>query len=155
MRFRFLFLGKTRVEYLDRGFKDYLGRIQAYYPAEEVVLKAARVTDGQEEAIRDEDTRRLLAAIRPDEAFIHLDPRGRPLTSEDLAHWMKGRIEGGSKGIAIGLGGPVGLSDAAGRRADLRLQLSTLTLPHELCRLIVAEQIYRGLRILAGHPYHR
>ena len=155
MKFRFLFLGRTREKYLAEGIKDFLGRIRAYVPAEQVVLKAVKATDSLADAVRAEDTRRLLEAIKPTDTFVHLDPGGKEMTSERLAGWLQGRTNQGDKAIVFGLGGPLGLTDDAAKRADLRLCLSKLTLTHEMSRLLLLEQIYRCLRMNAGHPYHK
>ena len=64
-------------------------------------------------------------------------------------------MEDGTKQVAFGLGGPLGLDETAARRADLRLCLSRLTLTHEMSRLVLLEQIYRALRLNSGHPYHK
>ena len=77
------------------------------------------------------------------------------MTSRRLATWLKERQDQGAKAIAFGLGGPLGLTDDAAKRADLRLCLSRMTLTHEMCRLVLLEQIYRCLRMNAGHPYHK
>lgn len=155
MRLRFLFVGKTKSAYLAAGVQDYLHRIQPYVPSEEVVIKGVRARDERASEARGEETRRLLAALRPDELFVHLDPDGREFSSLGLARWLKNQMDGGAKAVAFGLGGPQGLDDTAAQRANLRLSLSKMTLTHEMCRLVLLEQVYRALRINAGHPYHK
>ncbi len=81
---------------------------------------------------------------------IALDERGEALTSRQFAALL-----GGHGDVAFLVGGPDGLGEAARRRAARTLQLSALTLPHELARLVLVEQVYRGLTILRGHAYHR
>ena len=155
MRFRFIFVGKTREKYLDTGIRDFLGRIKPYGPAEEVVVKAAKVREDRAEEVRSTDTARLLEAVRPDEVFVHLDPEGVEMSSDGLAAWIRDRMESGTRTVSFGLGGPLGLTDAAAARANLRLCLSRMTLTHEMCRLVLLEQVYRALRIIHGHPYHK
>ncbi len=155
MRFRFLFIGRTKSPYLEEGVRDFLKRIKPYVPCEEVVIKGVKARDDRVDEVRAEETGRLLAAVKPDELFVHLDPEGKELTSLGLAKWLKKQTDGGAKGMAFGLGGPLGLDDQAAKRADLRLCLSKMTLTHEMCRLLLLEQIYRALRINAGHPYHK
>jgi 23S rRNA (pseudouridine1915-N3)-methyltransferase len=96
-----------------------------------------------------EEGRRLLEAARG-EPRLACDPAGELLSSEDLARLL-GRF--GSPCFLIG--GPDGLSAEVTARCDRSLSLGPLTLPHELARLVLLEQIYRGLSILKGHPYHR
>lgn len=155
MRLRFIFVGQTRVNYLSEGVSDFLKRIKGYLPAEKTAVKGVKVRGQVPESVRAEDTRRLLAAIRPDDIFVHLDPNGREMTSLEFAGWIQDQMNGGRKSIAFGLGGPLGLDDTAAARANLRLCLTKMTLTHEMCRLILLEQVYRALRVNAGHPYHK
>ncbi len=155
MRFKFIFIGRTRSSYLAEGIKDYLKRINGYFPAEEITIKGVKVHDEKADEVRAEDAKRLLGVVRPDEVFVHLDPQGRDMDSEQLAAWIKGQIEQRSKVISFGLGGPLGLDRTVAKRANLRLKLSSLTLTHEMSRLVLLEQIYRTLRLNAGHPYHK
>ena len=155
MRLKFIFLGKTRSTYLAEGIKDFFKRIKPYVQAEEVVTRAVKVREDRAEAVQAEDTRRLLALVKPDELFVHLDPGGREMTSTQLAAWLKNQMDSGVGTICFGLGGPLGLDKTAAGRADLRLCLSRLTLTHEMSRLLLLEQIYRALRVNAGHPYHK
>jgi len=150
-----LFVGRTRSSYLAEGVKDYLGRLRAYLPAEEVIVRGAKARDDRAAEVRAQDTARLLGRLAPGEAFVHLDPEGREMTSLELADWLRGRMEDGTKQAAFGLGGPLGLDEGAARRADLRLCLSRLTLTHEMSRLVLLEQVYRALRLNSGHPYHK
>lgn len=155
MRLKFIFLGRTKEKYLATGIRDYLSRIEPYMPVEEILIKATKAADSQAATIRVDDTRKVLAAVRTDDVFVLLDPGGRELTSPELARWIKDKQEHGLKTIAFGLGGPQGLDESAAHRADLKLCLSRLTLTHEMSRLVLAEQVYRAVRIIAGHPYHK
>jgi len=132
-----------------------LKRIRNYAPAEITVVKGAKARDDRAEEVRSEDARRLLAAVKDEETFVNLDPDGLEMTSLELAHWLKTRMAQGVKTVAFGLGGPLGLDQTAAARADLRLCLSRMTLTHEMTRLVLLEQVYRALRIIAGHPYHK
>lgn len=88
-------------------------------------------------------------------ASIAFDERGASLTSAALAARVTAWRDGGRDGLAWVIGGPDGLDETVRERADLLLSFGALTLPHQLVRILVAEQIYRTLTILAGHPYHR
>ncbi|MBW2086906.1 MAG: 23S rRNA (pseudouridine(1915)-N(3))-methyltransferase RlmH, partial [Deltaproteobacteria bacterium] len=87
--------------------------------------------------------------------FVLLDPDGQAMTSLELAEWLKRQMDRGVKTVAFGLGGPLGLDRMAKGKADLCLSLSRLTLTHEMSRLVLLEQVYRALRLTAGHPYHK
>jgi 23S rRNA (pseudouridine1915-N3)-methyltransferase len=82
------------------------------------------------------------------------DLGGKNLTSEQFAERLRAVRDGGTRHLVVGIGPADGWSDAARKSAELRISLGSMTLPHELARLIVAEQLYRAVTILQGHPYH-
>jgi 23S rRNA (pseudouridine1915-N3)-methyltransferase len=86
--------------------------------------------------------------------LIALDSRGKLLTSEEFAAWIGVQRDQGQQSLIFAIGPPDGWSDAARARAALVLSFGRMTLPHQLMRLVLAEQIYRAFTILAGHPYH-
>lgn len=100
------------------------------------------------------DEERLLAEVRPEETTVIFDRRGEPISSAGLAQavadWRMARRD-----VALLIGGVAGFDEAARRQAQTVLSLSAMTFPHQLARVVVAEQIYRANAILAGHPYHR
>jgi 23S rRNA (pseudouridine1915-N3)-methyltransferase len=102
-----------------------------------------------------DEAQRLLKATRSADVTIALEERGRSLSSEAFAQWIAERRDGGAKTLALLIGGPDGHGEAALKPATLKLSLGTMTLPHGLARVVVAEQLYRAATILAGHPYHR
>jgi 23S rRNA (pseudouridine1915-N3)-methyltransferase len=93
-------------------------------------------------------------AARTAPKLILLDSRGRQLSSEEFADYIRETRDGGTQLAVIAIGPADGWSAEARGRAHLLLSLGRMTLPHELARAVVAEQIYRALTILAGHPYH-
>lgn len=97
----------------------------------------------------------LLAACPPGSAIIALDPRGRSLTSEAFAADLEKRRDGGTPALGFLIGGADGLAEEVRARADLLLAFGPATFPHQLVRVMLAEQVYRAVTILAGHPYHR
>ena len=96
----------------------------------------------------------MLAGIAPRMQVTALEPRGQQMSTEQLAKWLAARLADG-RDLALLVGGPDGLDPACLARADASWSLSALTFPHGLVRVIVAEQLYRGLSLLKGHPYHR
>jgi 23S rRNA (pseudouridine1915-N3)-methyltransferase len=85
---------------------------------------------------------------------VLLDSRGRTMSSEAFAGWLGARRDDGSQHVVFAIGPASGWSDAARKRAQLLLSLGPMTLAHALARLVMAEQIYRAVTILTGHPYH-
>jgi 23S rRNA (pseudouridine1915-N3)-methyltransferase len=86
--------------------------------------------------------------------LVLLDSRGEALSSEQLAKWLGVRRDSGQQVIVFAIGPANGWSDQAPRQAQTVLSLGPMTLPHELARLVLTEQLYRAFTILAGHPYH-
>lgn len=102
-----------------------------------------------------EETGKLLAAIPKGARLIALDSRGRNLTSEDFAARLAAMRDGGAPAAAFLLGGAEGLTKEATAGADLTISYGAATFPHQIVRILLAEQIYRAITILSGHPYHR
>ncbi len=89
------------------------------------------------------------------QALFLLDERGRNLSSEDFAGRIGALRDGGRKGLVLAIGGPDGHDPALAAEADLLVSFGAMTWPHQLARVMLAEQLYRAATILAGHPYHR
>jgi 23S rRNA (pseudouridine1915-N3)-methyltransferase len=96
----------------------------------------------------------MLSAVDPQDYVVALEVTGASMTTEALSAWLSLRLREG-RPLAMLIGGPDGLAPECRQRADQSWSLSPLTLPHALVRVVVAEQIYRAMSILAGHPYHR
>ncbi|MGH6735336.1 MAG: 23S rRNA (pseudouridine(1915)-N(3))-methyltransferase RlmH [Methyloceanibacter sp.] len=97
----------------------------------------------------------LLGKVPPSHKVICLDREGDKLSSEAFAAALAKLRDGGAPGVAFLIGGPDGHGREVVERSDRTLSLGPMTLPHGLARIVVAEQIYRAMTILAGHPYHR
>jgi 23S rRNA (pseudouridine1915-N3)-methyltransferase len=102
-----------------------------------------------------DEAQRLLKAAGAADVRVALDEGGRALSSEAFARWLAARRDGGTRELAFLIGGPDGHGDAALDAATLKLSLGPMTLPHGLARIVLAEQLYRAMTILSGHPYHR
>ena len=97
----------------------------------------------------------LVAKVPAGHKLVCLDEKGEALSSESFARAIASYRDGGAAGIAFVIGGADGLAPGLLAKADKRLSLGALSLPHGLARIVLAEQIYRAATILAGHPYHR
>jgi len=139
------------VHYIARA--EALGRSLGLSPLSTVELSEAKDADAKARRAAEADA--LLAKVPPHHTLICLDPAGKALSSEGLAGFLGQARDGGAAGLAFLVGGPDGLGAAALERADLSLSLGAMTLPHGLARIVLAEQLYRAMTILAGHPYHR
>jgi 23S rRNA (pseudouridine1915-N3)-methyltransferase len=137
--------------YLSRA--EALGRNLGMTPSGSVEVPEAKA--GTTEARCAAEAGALLAKVPPSHKFICLDRTGDQLSSEAFARLLAKFRDGGLVGLVFLIGGADGLAPEALAKADQVLSLGSLTLPHGLARIVLAEQIYRALTILSGHPYHR
>ncbi len=152
MRLTLLAVGRLRPSYRSAA-DEYLLRLRRVGELREVeVREAARA--GPPPVQRREEAKSLRAALPAGALTIALDLRGEGWSSEGLAHRLEGWRDGGRSPTFI-IGGAVGLEDALLERAHHRWSLGPLTLPHELARVVVVEQVYRAFTILRGEPYHK
>ncbi|MGH9758320.1 MAG: 23S rRNA (pseudouridine(1915)-N(3))-methyltransferase RlmH [Candidatus Acidiferrales bacterium] len=141
MKIRLILLGKMRREETRVLFEDYAGRIRRYAEVE-----VSELRDAGPAALRK-------LKIEPGAAVILLDAGGKQYESREFAEWLGERRDRGTRELVFLCGDAGGFPDELRDRAREKLSLSTLTMPHEFARVILAEQIYRGFAILAGHPY--
>lgn len=154
MRITIVAVGKLKEPYWRDAAAEYLKRLGPYATVR-IVEVADRDLARGEDLVRSteaEDVRRAL----PDGAHVvALDAAGRTLSSEAFAEWMAGCGLDGRSHLAFVIGGSAGLAPELLARADERISLGTMTLPHQLARVVLLEQVYRGFRIARGEPYHR
>ena len=135
---------RTKSEATDRLLEDYIERTTRYAPCESQLFES-------EAALVD------WLARQPGRApayTILLDSRGQQFSSEELAERLRRLRDEGTQRLVLAIGPADGWSAEARKRADLVLSLGRITLPHQLARVVLAEQVYRAFTILAGHPYH-
>ena len=155
MKITLLTVGKTASAFVAAGLDEYSERLRHYVPFNIQCVGNSRTTralptDRQKVA----EGQALLAAIEPADYVALLDEHGTERTSADFAVWLRKRLAGGRKRLVLVVGGPYGFSDDVFQRADEKVALSKMTFPHDLVRLIFAEQLYRAFTILHGEPYH-
>lgn len=155
MRARLISVGERMPGWVAEGFAEYAKRLSRELPLELVELRLGDRGKGRDlgRALEDEGAA-MLAAIPRGSHVVALDGRGKTWSSEELAAQL-GQWRMGGRDLVFLVGGPDGLAAAALARADQRFSLGTLTLPHMLVRLILAEQLYRAVSVLSNHPYHR
>ena len=141
--------------WINAGYDDYARRMPSDLPLVLNELKPAHRVAGEDGVrARQLEAERILAALPPGSVPVVLDERGAQPTTRELAAWLQGWMaEGVSPAFVIG--GADGLDDSVKARAGKLLGLSKLTLPHALARVMLAEQLYRAVCIIKGHPYHR
>jgi 23S rRNA (pseudouridine1915-N3)-methyltransferase len=135
---------------------EFERRARRYFPLEVVEVKEESASRGRTaQQVMLEEGKRLLARVPTGAELVALDRKGAAWSSEQLARYLDELAIRASLGAAFVIGGAFGLSDEVLTRADHRLSLSMLTFPHELARLMMAEQLYRAGTILRGEPYHK
>lgn len=155
MKIRILAIGSDRSRLFEPAIEEYLGRIRRVVPLTVEELSPARKGGQDPGRARELEGRALLARLRPGEMAVALDERGIELDSRGFAERVLAQAMNHGRDLAFLIGGAEGHADEVRQRADLVLALSRLTLAHRLARLVLAEQIYRGLSILRGEPYHK
>jgi 23S rRNA (pseudouridine1915-N3)-methyltransferase len=129
------------------------GRSLGFRPVEVVEIRESRDRDTDRRIT--EEGIALATAVPEGATIVVLDLHGRNLGSGELATLLRGWQEGGRPAAALLIGGPDGLAGSLRDRAELRLAFGAATWPHQLVRIMLLEQLYRAMTILAGHPYHR
>ena len=158
MKISIVCAGKLKETYLRDGIAEYEKRLRPYADLRTIEIAEERMKDHSSAAEKAEILRRegerLLAQVPKDAYLIVLDVGGTAYSSEELAAKLDGLALAGQSHAAFLIGGPFGLSDEVRRTAGLRLSFSHFTLPHQLIRLFLMEQIYRAFKISRGEPYH-
>jgi len=155
MKCRLIAAGTRLPNWVNSGFAEYQRRLRTPLILElhEISVAARRAGESPARAVQREGVN-MLAAIGEDDYVMALEIAGKSMSTEQLSAWLAERLREG-RPLAFLIGGPDGLAPQCLDRADRSWSLSPLTLPHALARVVVAEQIYRAMTLLAGHPYHR
>jgi 23S rRNA (pseudouridine1915-N3)-methyltransferase len=148
-------VGQRMPNWVVEGYQDYARRLPPHCSLHLVeVASARRSKKGNPSRWRQEESHRLLAAIPNHSRVIACDEKGEAWTTKEVAMRLQAWMHAGQD-VALLIGGPDGLAPVCLERATHRWSFSSLTLPHGLVRVILAEQIYRAFSLLNHHPYHR
>ncbi len=155
MKCRLIAAGTRLPDWVNRGFHEYQKRLRTplLLELQEISVATRRPGENPQRAILKEGAD-MIAAIRPGDYVVALEIHAKSMTTEQLSVWLSERMRDG-RSLALLIGGPDGLAPQCRDRADQSWSLSPLTLPHGLVRVVVAEQLYRAVSLLSGHPYHR
>ena len=156
---RLVACGKVKEPWMRDGIAEYAKRIRPYEKLDLVEVRDEKAPESNSEAentaVKQAEGQRILKQISDSEYVILLDLAGTPMDSVKLAQKTDACHTTGKSTITFVIGGSLGVSEELIRRADLRWKLSDNTFPHQLCRILVLEQIYRSFRILNHEPYHK
>lgn len=154
LQLRILMVGKTERGFAQDGMTYYLERLRPFADVEIVAVRAAAHSGRDAGQAVEKESAALLARLRPGDPLILLDERGREMDTPAFSTWLT-RLGGEAQGVlSFAIGGAYGVGEPVRRRATATLALSRMTLPHQLVRVVLLEQLYRGLSLAAGHGYH-
>ncbi|MDK2846671.1 MAG: rRNA (pseudouridine1915-N3)-methyltransferase [Desulfuromonadales bacterium] len=154
MKLCLLCVGRLSIGYLREGAADFEARLRRYAPLRIVELKEEKGGKNDPVFIRRQEGRRILDRIPQGAFVVALDERGRSMSSEALAGMLERHMLDSTPELTLIIGGAYGLSDEVKQRAELLLSLSDMTLTHQMARLLLLEQLYRGFTIVRNEPYH-
>ena len=147
-------VGKPRHAGLADAIRDYESRAARYWPLDVVEVKEESGRSTSPALVREREAERLVARLPADARVVACDPGGEMMDSGTFAAWIIAQRDM-AQSVAFVIGGAHGLGDAVRHRAARKLSLAPWTLPHELARLVLAEQLYRAGTIARGEPYHK
>ncbi|WP_150285310.1 23S rRNA (pseudouridine(1915)-N(3))-methyltransferase RlmH [Rummeliibacillus sp. TYF-LIM-RU47] len=152
-------VGKLKEKYLKMGIEEYVKRLNGYTKMEIVEVPDEKapeqLSDAEMEMVKKKEGERILAKLTPDHYVIALAINGKTRSSEELSKDIESLMTYGQSKIAFVIGGSLGLHDDVLSRANDKLSFGKMTLPHQLMKLVLVEQVYRSFRIMKGEPYHK
>jgi 23S rRNA (pseudouridine1915-N3)-methyltransferase len=155
MKIHFWSVGKKHEPYVKAGIEDFTGRISKYYPVLWTIIPVPKNAGMLSEMdLKKKEGETILEWLDSGDYLVALDERGKSFSSEGLAKFMQARANESVKKLVFLIGGAYGIDDAVLKRANHKWSLSDLTFPHQLVRLILAEQVYRACTIIRNEKYH-
>lgn len=155
MKIHFWSIGKNNEPYVKTGVEDFTKRIANYYPVQWTIIPMPKNSGMMSELdLKKKEGEMILNFLSKDDYLVALDEKGKQLSSEGLAEFIQKRANESTKNLVFLIGGAFGLDDAVLKRANYKWSLSQLVFPHQLVRLILAEQVYRACSINRNEKYH-
>lgn len=159
MKITVLCVGKIKEKYFTLGIDEYAKRLSRYCKLEIIEVPDEKTPDNASEneelQIKAKEGDKLLRYIKDNAYVIALAIEGKMLTSEELSEKMEQLGINGDSNVVFVIGGSLGLNKRILDRADYKLSFSKMTFPHQMMRMVLLEQVYRGYRIMKGEPYHK
>ncbi|EGO8522525.1 23S rRNA (pseudouridine(1915)-N(3))-methyltransferase RlmH [Enterococcus faecalis] len=159
MKIKLVTVGKLKEKYLIQGINEYLKRLNSYAKMEIIEVpdeKAPeKLSDAEMLQVKEKEGQRILGKINDNEYVFVLAINGKQLSSEEFSKEIEQLGISGKSNLTFVIGGSLGLSDSVLQRSNKQISFGRLTYPHQLMRLVLVEQIYRGFRIMKGEPYHK
>ncbi len=155
MKLQFWSVGKAHEAYVKEGVDMFTKRLQHYFVTEWLLIPPPRnAGPASPETLRQKEGENILSLLKKEDYLVLLDERGKLLNSEGLASLVQARANESTKQIVFLIGGAYGVDKTVAQRAQFTWSLSPLVFPHQLVRLVLAEQVYRACTILRNEKYH-
>lgn len=155
MKISFWSVGKANEAYVKEGVEEFTRRISRYFKVEWNIIPLPKNSGMLSEMdLKKKEGEVILNWLQKDDYLVALDERGKQLSSEGLAAFLQSRANESCKHLVFLIGGAYGIDEAVMKRADYKWSLSQLVFPHQLVRLILAEQVYRACTIIKNEKYH-
>ena len=155
MKISFWSVGKANEPYIKQGVEEFTKRITRYFKADWSIIPVPKNAATMSEMdLKKKEGEIIIEWLNKDDYLLVLDERGKQMSSEGLANFIQARANESTKQLVFLIGGAYGIDEAVLKRADYTWSLSPLVFPHQLVRLILAEQVYRACTILRNEKYH-
>ena len=154
MKIKIVSVGSIKEKFLKDAISEYLKRLTRFAKIEIIEVDESKIQNKSEEQVKKEEGERLLKRIGQDEFVFLLDLKGESISSEVLAQKINDLINKGISPLTFVIGGTLGLSEEVRKRANIKLSISKMTFTHQMCRMIILEQIYRAFKIINNEEYH-
>jgi len=155
MKIQFWSIGKNHDPSIKEAVEDFTKRISKYFPPDWTIIPMPKNAGMMSEMdLKKKEGEMILDWLKKDDYLVALDQRGKEMTSEKLAEFIQARANESTKTLVFLIGGAFGLDKMILERANYKWSLSKLTFPHQLVRLILAEQVYRACTIIRNEKYH-
>ena len=159
MNITIISVGKIKEKYIKQGIDEYTKRLSRYGKINLVEVPDEKAPENLSEAemeiVKNKEGENILKNVKEGSYVIALAIHGKMISSEQLAEKIQALATGGTSHITFIIGGSLGLSHEVIKRSDFQLSFSPMTFPHQLMKVILLEQVYRGFRIIKGEPYHK
>ena len=160
MDIKIIAVGKIKEKFYKEAIDEYLKRMQAYNKIKIIEVNDEQapenLSDREIEQVKEKEGERILGKIEDSDYVVSLEILDKQMDSVGFANFIENEMqEGFGRNLVFVIGGSNGLSKEVSQRSNYKLSFSKMTFPHQLMRVILLEQIYRGFRIINGHPYHK
>ena len=155
MKIKLLAIGKTDNKNLIALIDEYQNRLKHYVKFElEIIPDVKNVKNLSEVQQKEKEGELILSTIQNTDQLVVLDDKGNAYTSIQFSKYLQKKMNSGIKQLVLAIGGPYGFSEAVYKKSSGKISLSEMTFSHQMIRLFVVEQLYRGFTILKNEPYH-